>query len=75
MSESTKNDITANIDYTKLYNLNYYRLNKDKLSERRKICYQQNKKDILEQRRQTYYSIACFNKIECGFCKCDYIKK
>ena len=43
MSESSNN-----FDYKKVYSLNYYRLNKDKIADQ-KIYYQNSKKYMLEQ--------------------------
>ena len=66
------NRITANFDYNKLYNLNYYQRNKNNIKEKRRLYYNNNKNDILEQRTTKYYNTDRFNKIQCEFCQSYY---
>jgi len=61
--------------YKKLYSLNYYRLNKDKILEHKKIYYKHNKNDILEQAKTQYYSTYSFNRKQCECCKSRYTRK
>lgn len=69
------NIITANFDYNKLYNSNYYQKNKDSIAERKRLYYINNKHDILEKVKEQYYNTDRFNKIQCEFCHCHYNKK
>ena len=68
------NHITANFDYNKLYNSNYYQKIKDSITEKRRLYYNDNKHDILEKNKIKYYYKYRFNKIQCQYCYCYYNK-